>query len=96
MKELNKEQKLIFAILIAVTVLSVLLASGFAALFLSSAHTGNDSIPTNTEPWDTEPEDTREPVSADTEELVRLRQKTIIINSRQSLRAMSWKRCAGL
>ncbi len=75
MKDLNKEQKLIFAILIAVTVLSVLLASGFAALFLSSAHTGNDSIPTNTEPRDTEPEDTREPVSADTEELVRLRQE---------------------
>lgn len=75
MKELNKEQKLVFAILIAVTVLSVLLASGFAALFLSSANQGGDSHPVHTVPEDTEPEDHSEQTMPDTEELVRLQQE---------------------
>ena len=41
MNKLNKEQTLIFAVLSAVTVLSVLLAVGFGALYL----TGGNSLP---------------------------------------------------
>jgi len=39
MNELNKEQKLVFVILTAVTALSILLAAGFAALYLSGRNT---------------------------------------------------------
>lgn len=46
MNEMRKEQKVIFAVLTAVTVLSVLLAAGFAALYLS----GRDTVPAGTQP----------------------------------------------
>lgn len=42
---MKREQKLIFAVLIAVTVLSILLAAGFAALYLS----GRNTTPTGTD-----------------------------------------------
>ena len=39
MNELKKEQRLVFIILTAVTALSILLAAGFAALYLSGRNT---------------------------------------------------------
>ena len=67
-KELKKEWKIVFTILAAATVLSVLLAAGFAVLYLSGLNTapvGADAVyedGTETEqtdaPQQTEPEDT--------------------------------------
>lgn len=74
MKELNKEQKLIFAVLAAVTALSVLLASGFAALFLSSRQQGDGSIPVGSDTQEPTQQET-EPLPPDTEELAALRQE---------------------
>ena len=70
MNEMKREQKLIFTVLIAVTVLSILLAAGFAALYLS----GRDAVSVGAEVKDpavtdkvpddetngTEPHDTKE------------------------------------
>ena len=77
MNELKKEQKLIFAVLAAVTVLSVFLAIGFGALYM----TGRNSLPAGTTvtPSDSdtdEPSDTQtEAVTWDTEELAELRRE---------------------
>ena len=53
MNHLNKEQTLIFAVLAAVTVLSVLLAVGFGALYLS----GDRSLPADAGVLETDPAD---------------------------------------
>ena len=67
---MKREQKLIFTVLIAVTVLSILLAAGFAALYLSGRDAvsvgaevknpaGTDKVPDD-ETNGTEPHDTKE------------------------------------
>lgn len=76
MKEFTKEQKLIFAVLAAVTAVSVLLAAGFAALYLS----GRNTVPTGTVVQDTEPSDTEQEnpgkdTGYDTAELADLRRE---------------------
>ena len=76
MKRFNKEQTLIFAVLSAVTVLSMLLAIGFAALYL----TKDDTVPvgagavTGDSDTDagTEPPQTTEAVTQDTEAIAQL------------------------
>ena len=79
MNELKKEQKLVFVILAAVTALSMLLAAGFAALYLSGRNTvsvGADfHQPDGT---DTEPEEvTQDTGTQDTAALAELRRENV-------------------
>ncbi len=69
MKEFTKEQKLIFSVLAAVTALSILLAAGFAALYLS----GRNTVPAGT--TDTAQEDFSQDTGYDTAELADLRRE---------------------
>jgi len=89
MNEFTKEQKLIFAVLAAVTAVSVLLAAGFAALYLS----GRNTVPTGTVMQDTEPSDTAQENPGqnpgyDTAELADLRRENEFLEQQaENLRA---------
>ena len=79
MNELKKEWKLIFAVLASVTALSILLAAGFAALYLSGRNTAavgtdvSDRVETQTDSASYGQQG--EPVSADTAALAELRRE---------------------